>query len=67
MGPYKPLRTWVDEFPIPCVPIDRDSWMKPRDPMYPYMGNPYDYALDSGYLWVIIIPKNPKVEHNKYR
>ena len=39
-----------------------DSWM------YPYqrtpMGNPYISPISRGYLWVI--PKNPKVEHNKY-
>ena len=35
--------------------------------MYPYqctpMGNPYLSPISRGYLWVII-PKNPKVEHN---
>ena len=35
--------------------------------MYPYqrtpMGNPYIRPISRGYLWVPVIPKNPKVEH----
>ena len=34
-------------------------------PSYPVMGNPLlESPISRGYLWVI--PKNPKVEHNKY-
>ena len=40
-----------------------DSWMYPhqRTPIW----NPYRSPISRGYLWNII-PKNPKVEHNKY-
>ena len=34
-------------------------------PKYPVMENPYISPIARGYLW-LVIPKNPKVEHNKY-
>ena len=42
-------------------------WMYPYLPTYPVMGNPYiSPSITRGYLWAIIIPKNPIREHNKY-
>ena len=47
------------------------SWVMSGDSgMWPYqrtpMGNPHISPIARGYLWVFVIPKNPKVEHNKY-
>ena len=45
MGPYKPLRNWVDEF----IPYYMEMSWELIDPG-PYVGNPGGYPVDSRWL-----------------
>ncbi len=58
------ISSWGDSL-IPCFSGDRQGCTP--IPTYPYGKSLYKPYIVSiyGYLWVII-PKNPKVEHNKY-
>ena len=58
----KVFSTFANQFPQPdfTPPFQSgDSWMYPDPNYHPYGKSPKILPYLSGYVWVIIIPKNP--------